>query len=120
MEMEFVTKTKVLRPMHDRVVIRRVEAETMAAAGIYKPEKVMEKSAEGIVLAIGPGKMLEDGRRIPITVTDGESLKVGDHVLFAKYGGLDYSLNLGDELTILREDEILGKVEIQEQEQGQE
>ena len=92
------------RPLHDRVLVRRVEAEEKTAGGIIIPDTAKEKPVEGKVLAVGNGRILEDGsvRKLDI--------KVGDRILFNKYGGTEVKLD-GEELLILREDDVLGVVE---------
>jgi chaperonin GroES len=100
---------KIIEPLHDRVVAIRVEDDDSisghVAAGILQPETTKEKPIEGIVVAVGPGRTLNDGRLLP------PSIKVGDRILFAKYGGTDVQLELqGQEYIILREDEIMGVI----------
>ena len=92
------------KPLHDRVVIRRVEEEEKTKGGIIIPDTAKEKPQEGEVIAVGPGARAEDGS---ITALD---VKVGDRVLFSKYGGTDVKID-GEDLTILRESDILGIVE---------
>lgn len=89
------------RPLADRVLVRRLEEETMTASGIIIPDAAKEKAQTGKVLAVGPGKLDEKGARIPVQV------KVGDVIYFGKYAGTE----LGDDHLIIREDEILGIVE---------
>ena len=89
------------RPLHDRVVIRRVEAEEKSVGGIIIPDTAKEKPMEGEVVAVGTGKRLEDGKVIPLEV------KEGDRVLFGKYSGTEIKVD-DNEYLILREDEILG------------
>ncbi len=89
------------RPLADRVLVRRLEEETMTASGIIIPDAAKEKAQTGKVLAVGPGKLDEKGSRIPVQV------KVGDMIYFGKYAGTE----LGDDHLIIREDEILGIVE---------
>jgi chaperonin GroES len=93
-----------LQPLDDRVVVRPAESEEKTAGGIVLPDKAKEKQQRGEVVAVGPGKLLETGERA------GLSLKVGDQVLFAKYGGSEVKIN-GEELKILRENDILAKIE---------
>jgi len=93
--------TVQLTPLHDRVLIRRVEEKESVRGGIIIPDTAKEKPQEGEVMAVGAGK-LEKGQRIPVDV------KVGDHILFGKYTGSDIRLNDQDYL-ILREDEILAR-----------
>ncbi len=92
---------KKIRPLGDRVLVKRLEEETTTAAGIIIPEAAKEKAQTGKVLAVGPGKLDEQGKNIPMQV------KVGDVIYFGKYAGTE----LGDEHLIIREDEILGIVE---------
>jgi len=91
-----------LQPMADRVLVRPIEREEMTKSGIYLPDTVKEKPQEGEVIAVGPGKMSEDGKRIEPDV------KVGDMVLYAKYGGTEIKVD-DEELMILRESDILAK-----------
>jgi len=93
-----------IRPLHDRVVVRRVSEKEKTKGGLYIPDTAKEKPVEAIVLAIGNGKVLEDGAVRALDV------KVGDHVLFGKYTGSEVKLD-GDEALILREDDILGILE---------
>jgi chaperonin GroES len=93
-----------LRPLHDRVVIRRIEEQEPMRGGIIIPDTAREKQQEGEVVAVGEGKALADGQRIPVDV------KVGDRVLFGKYAGTEVTVD--DELLlIVREDEILCRIE---------
>ncbi len=89
------------RPLHDRVLVRRVEAEEKTAGGIIIPDTAKEKPQEGEVIAVGEGKRKDDGTRIGLDV------KEGDRVLFGKYSGSEIKLD-GEEYLIMREDEILG------------
>ena len=89
------------RPLHDRVLIRRVEEQETAKGGIIIPDTAKEKSQEGEVVAVGTGKRLENGTVVPLDV------KVGDRILFGKYSGAEIRLEMQDYL-ILREDEIVG------------
>ncbi|MFZ1325329.1 MAG: co-chaperone GroES [Candidatus Contendobacter sp.] len=93
-----------LRPLHDRVVIKRVDEETKSPGGIVLPGAAAEKPSRGTVLAVGRGKLLENGDVRPLDV------KVGDHILFGKYSGSEVKLD-GDELIIMREDEIMAVIE---------
>ena len=93
-----------IRPLHDRVVVRRVEEETTSAGGIVLPDSASEKPSQGEILAVGSGKVLDDGTTRPPDV------KVGDKILFGQYGGSTVKVD-GDELLILREDEIFGVLE---------
>jgi len=94
--------TAKITPLHDRVLVRRLEEEETAKGGIIIPDTAKEKPHEGEVIAVGNGKM-EKGRRIPLDV------KVGDRILFGKYTGNDIKID-GQEYLILREEEILVKV----------
>jgi len=90
-----------LRPLHDRVLITRVEGHETVKGGIIVPDTAKEKSQEGQVIAAGTGKRLEDGTVVPLEV------KPGDRILFGKYSGAEIKLD-GEDYIILREDEILG------------
>jgi len=90
-----------LRPLHDRVLIKRVEEQETVKGGIIIPDTAKEKSQEGEVIAFGTGKRLEDGTIVPLEV------KTGDRILFGKYSGAEIRLEMQDYI-ILREDEILG------------
>jgi chaperonin GroES len=92
-----------LRPLHDRVVVKRLEQETKTASGIVIPDNAAEKPDQGEVLAVGPGKKNDDGK---ITAVD---VKVGDKVLFGKYSGQEFKLE-GQDLLHMREDDIIGIV----------
>ena len=89
-----------LQPLADRVVVRPIEEEEKTKSGIYIPDTAKEKPQEGEVVAAGPGRMSEDGKRIALDV------KVGDVVIYAKYGGSEIKVD-GEELIILRESDIL-------------
>ncbi|ACM18768.1 chaperonin GroES [Geotalea daltonii FRC-32] len=93
-----------LRPMQDRIIVKRVEEETKTAGGIYIPETAKEKPQEGEVVAVGNGKRTEDGKILPLDV------KVGDKVLFGKYSGTEVKVE-GQDYLIMREDDILGVIE---------
>ena len=94
-----------IRPLHDRVILRRIsDAETKTAGGLYIPDSAKEKPQEGEVVAVGKGKLLENGSRVEPDV------KEGDRVLFGKYAGTEVKLD-GEELLIMREEEILGIIE---------
>ncbi|MGE0622744.1 MAG: co-chaperone GroES [Pseudomonadales bacterium] len=93
-----------IRPLHDRLVVRRLEEETTTAGGIVLPDSAAEKPSQGEVLAVGPGKTLENGDVRPLDV------KVGDKVIFGQYGGSTVKLE-GEELLILNESEIFGVLE---------
>ncbi len=91
-----------LQPLADRVLVKPIEKEEKTKSGIYIPDTAKEKPQEGKVLAVGPGKMSEDGKLIPM------NLKVGDTVIYSKYGGTEIKVD-DDELIILRESDILAK-----------
>jgi chaperonin GroES len=93
-----------LRPMQDRIIVKRVDEETKTAGGIFIPDTAKEKPQQGEVVAVGKGKKTEDGKLIPMDV------KVGDKVLFGKYAGTEIKLE-GQDYLIMREDDILGVVE---------
>ena len=94
-----------IKPLHDRVIIRRIEDSTdKTAGGLFIPDTAKEKPQEGEVIAVGEGKYKEDGTRQPLDV------KQGDRVLFGKYSGSEIKID-GEELLIMREDEILGVLE---------
>jgi chaperonin GroES len=93
-----------LRPLHDRVIVERLEQETKTASGIVLPEAAAEKPDQGKVLAIGNGKILEDGKVRPLDV------KVGDKVLFGKYSGQAVKVD-GKEVLVMREDDIMAIVQ---------
>ena len=92
-----------LKPLHDRVIVQRLEEDEKTKGGIYIPDSAKEKPSEGKIIAVGSGKILEDGSIRKLDV------KVGDRILFAKYAGTDVTVE-GDEYIILREEEILGVV----------
>ena len=96
------TKTRV-KPMGDRILVRRVEEEEVKSGSIIIPDTAKEKPQQGEVLAVGPGRMTEEGKRLPIEV------KVGDRILMGKYAGTEVKLD-GEECLILREDDILAIV----------
>ncbi len=89
------------RPLHDRVVVKRIDAEEKTAGGIIIPDTAKEKPQEGEIIAVGPGARDESGKLVPLDV------KTGDRILFAKYSGSDIKVG-GEEYLIVREDEILG------------
>ena len=93
-----------LRPLHDRILVQRVEEETTTKGGIIIPDTAKEKPAEGKVIAVGNGKIGEDGKRIPLDI------KKGDRILFGKYSGSEVKIE-GDEYLIMREDDVLGIIE---------
>ena len=92
-----------IRPLHDRVIIKRIAEEEKTKGGIIIPDTAKEKPQEGRVVAVGPGKY-EDGKRIPLDV------KAGDNILFGKYSGSEIKLN-DEEHLIMREEDILGIIE---------
>ncbi len=92
-----------IRPLQDRVLVRRTEEEEKTAGGIIIPDTAKEKPQEGIVIATGKGRVREDGKITPLDVAE------GDQVLFSKYGGTEVTLD-GEEYTILREEDILAIV----------
>jgi len=89
-----------IRPLHDRVIVKRVEEETKTAGGIVLPGSATEKPSQGTVLAVGTGKALDNGTVRPVDV------KVGDRVLFGKYAGNEVKID-GDDLIVMREDDIM-------------
>jgi len=93
-----------IRPLNDRLLVKRLEEETTTSGGIIIPDSAKEKPAEGEVVAVGPGKLNDKGDRVALQV------QAGDRVLFSKYGGTDVKLD-GDDFLIMREDDILGVVE---------
>ncbi|MCW3479929.1 co-chaperone GroES [Neisseriaceae bacterium JH1-16] len=93
-----------IRPLHDRVVIKRLEAEEKTASGIVLPGAAAEKPDMGQVLAVGNGKILENGERRAL------DLKVGDKVIFGKYSGQTVKID-GDEVLVMREEDVMGIVE---------
>ena len=92
------------RPLHDRVVVRRVESEEKTAGGIIIPDTAKEKPQEGEIIAVGPGGRDESGKLIPI------DLKAGDRVLFGKWSGTDVKID-GEELLIMKESDVMGILE---------
>ena len=93
-----------IRPLHDRVIVKRLESEHTTAAGIVIPDSAGEKPDQGEVLAVGPGKRDDSGKIIPMDV------KVGDRVLFGKYAGQTVKVD-GQELLVMREEDIMGVLE---------
>jgi chaperonin GroES len=91
------------RPLHDRVVVRRIEADDKTKGGIIIPDTVKEKPSEGEIIAVGPGGRDEAGKLIPI------DLKAGDRVLFGKWGGTEVKLD-GEDLLIMKESDIMGVI----------
>ena len=92
-----------IRPLDDRVVVEPVAAEEKTAGGIVLPDSAKEKPQRGKVVAVGPGKLLDNGQRAQLSVV------VGDEVIYGKYGGTDIEVN-GEDVKILRESDILAKV----------
>ena len=93
-----------LRPLHDRIIVKRLEEERKTAGGIVIPDNAAEKPDQGKVIAVGNGKILEDGKVRPLDV------KVGDRVLFGKYSGQTVKVG-GDELLVMREEDIMAIVQ---------
>ena len=93
-----------IRPLHDRVIVKRVEAERTTASGIVLPDSAGEKPDQGEVLAVGPGKRDDNGKQITLDV------KVGDRVLFGKYAGQPVKVD-GQEVLVMREEDIMGVVQ---------
>lgn len=92
------------RPLHDRVLVRRIETEAKTAGGIIIPETAQEKPSEGVIVAAGSGVRRDDGTIVPL------ELKAGDAVLFGKWGGTEVKIN-GEDLLIMKESDILGVIE---------
>ena len=93
-----------LRPLQDRILVQRVEEETTTKGGIIIPDTAKEKPAEGKVIAVGNGKLADDGKRIPLEI------KTGDRILFGKYSGTEVKIE-GEEYLIMREDDVLGVID---------
>ncbi len=93
-----------LKPLQDRLLVQRVEEEKTTKGGIIIPDTAKEKPAEGKVVAVGDGKVADDGKRIPLTV------KKGDRILFGKYSGTEVKIE-GEDYLIMREDDVLGVIE---------
>ena len=93
-----------IRPLHDRIIVRRIEESEQMRGGLYIPDTAKEKPQEGEVIAVGNGKVLENGTKIALDV------QAGDRVLFGKYSGTEIKLD-GQEFLILREDDVLGVIE---------
>jgi chaperonin GroES len=92
-----------IKPLQDRIIVKRFESEEKTASGIIIPDSAKEKPMEGEVIAVGPGRTYDNGNKMQMTV------KVGDRVLFAKYAGTEIKFD-GHELLIMREDDILGVI----------
>ena len=95
---------QAIRPLRDRVIVRRIEEEEQMRGGLYIPDTAKEKPQEGEVIAVGKGRILDNGSQVALDV------KVGDRVLFGKYSGTEIKLD-GEEYLILREDDVLGVIE---------
>ena len=95
------TTNETVRPLHDRILVRRMAEETKTAGGIIIPDTAKEKPVKGEVVAVGAGRTTEDGKKIILEV------KAGDSVLFSKYSGTELKIN-GEELLMMREDDVLG------------
>jgi chaperonin GroES len=93
-----------IRPLHDRVIVKRLESENVSAGGIVIPDSAAEKPVQGKVVAVGKGKILEDGNVRPLDV------KVGDKILFGKYSGTEVKVD-GDELVVMREEDVMAVIE---------
>ena len=93
-----------IRPLHDRVIVKRIEEERKSAGGIVIPDTAAEKPDQGEIVAVGKGKKDDNGKLIPIDV------KVGDRVLFGKYSGQTVKVK-GDELPVMREEDLMGVIE---------
>ena len=94
------------RPLHDRVLVRRVEADEKTSGGIIIPDTAKEKPQEGAVVAVGPGARDEAGKLIPL------DLKVGDRIIFGKWSGTEVKID-GEDLLIMKESDVMGVVEVQ-------
>ena len=93
-----------IRPLHDRIIVKRLDEEKKTASGIVIPDTAAEKPDQGEVMSVGKGRLTDEGELVPLDV------KVGDRVLFGKYSGQTVRLS-GDELLVMREEDILGVVE---------
>ena len=93
-----------IRPLHDRVIVKRLEEERVSAGGIVIPDTAAEKPVQGKVVAVGKGKILEDGTVRPLDV------KIGDKILFGKYSGTEVKVD-GDELVVMREEDVMAIIE---------
>jgi chaperonin GroES len=93
-----------MRPLHDRVIVKRMEGEEKTKGGIIIPDTAKEKPVEGKVVAVGSGKILENGKKVPLQI------KEGDRILFGKYSGTEVKID-GEEHLIMREDDIIAIVE---------
>jgi chaperonin GroES len=93
-----------IRPLHDRLIVKRLEEEEKTKGGIIIPDSAKEKPAEGKVIAVGNGRLSKDGKKMPLEV------KKGDRILFAKYGGTEVKID-GEEHLIMKEEDVLGIIE---------
>ena len=93
-----------IRPLQDRILVKRLEGEEKTKGGIIIPDSAKEKPSEGLVISVGKGKVSEDGKKMPLDV------KKDDRILFSKYAGTEIKLN-GEEYLIMREDDVLGIIE---------
>ena len=93
-----------IKPLHDRIVVERIEEDAKSDGGIYIPDSAKEKPDQGVVKAVGPGKLDDNGKHVKL------SLKVGDRVLFGKYSGTGVKVN-SNELVVMREDDVLAVIE---------
>ena len=93
-----------IRPLHDRVIVKRLESETKTAGGIVIPDSAAEKPVQGKIVAVGKGKILEDGSVRALDV------KIGDKILFGKYSGTEVKVD-GDELVVMREEDVMAVIE---------
>jgi chaperonin GroES len=105
------TMSTTIRPLNDRIIVRRVEEQEQMRGGLYIPDTAKEKPQEGEVIAVGQGRILNNGERVAMDV------KAGDKVLFGKYAGTEVKLD-GEEYLILREDDVLGVIEGQAKGKG--
>ena len=106
MNTDTTATSPTIRPLHDRILVKRIEAETKTPGGLFIPDAAKEKPAEGLVVAVGDGTRDKDGARIPLDV------KAGDRVLFSKYSGTEIKVVIdGGEHLILREEEVLAVIE---------
>ena len=93
-----------IRPLYDRIVVKRIEQSEELQGGLFIPDSAKEKPQEGEVMAVGKGKLLEDGKLVPLDV------QAGNRILFGKYSGSEIKVD-GEELLIMREDDVLGVIE---------
>jgi chaperonin GroES len=100
---EEISEMKV-RPLHDRIIVKRIKEEETTKGGIIIPDTAKEKPSEGKVIAVGDGKLLENGKRVPLQV------KAGERILFGKYSGTEIKIE-GEEHLIMREDDVMAVVE---------